>query len=137
MSTEKCVEESKRWLVTAEDDLDSAVILGKNGKFAHSCFHAQQAAEKALKAAWYLSDADPWGHSVKKLIEDLENINGSFYDVLRSFIRIGMVLDRFYIPTRYPNGLPEITPDAAFTAQDADTCIAHATEIVRAVRSLV
>jgi HEPN domain-containing protein len=46
MSTEKNIREAKRWLTTAEDDNDSAVILKKNGKFAHSCFHAQQAEKK-------------------------------------------------------------------------------------------
>jgi len=51
MSTEKNQREASRWLSTARDDLDSAVILRNNGKFAHSCFHAQQAGEKALKAA--------------------------------------------------------------------------------------
>ena len=77
MSTEKNIREAKRWLTTAEDDNDSAVILKENGKFAHSCFHAQQAGEKALKAIWYFADADPWGHSIKKLIEDFDWIKTS------------------------------------------------------------
>jgi len=59
MSTEKNIREAKRWLTTADDDIDSAVILKENGKFAHSCFHAQQAGEKALKAVWFFADADP------------------------------------------------------------------------------
>ena len=67
MSTEKNIREAIRWLATADDDIDSAVILKNNGKFAHSCFHAQQAGEKALKAVWYFADADPWGHSIGTL----------------------------------------------------------------------
>jgi HEPN domain-containing protein len=36
------------------------------------------------------------------------------------------VLDRFYIPTRYPNGLPDLTPAEAFTADDAEVCLEYA-----------
>ena len=137
MSTEKNIREAKRWLTTAEDDNDSAVILKENGKFAHSCFHAQQAGEKALKAIWYFADADPWGHSIKKLIEDLNYVDSKLYKRLESYTRMGMVLDRFYIPTRYPNGLPDITPDAAFTDEDADICISYSKKIINEVRSIL
>ena len=137
MSIEKNRREAFRWLTTAQDDLDSAVILRKNGKFAHSCFHAQQAGEKAVKALWYFADADPWGHSIMKLIDDLENVDLKLHERLKSLSRLGMVLDRFYIPTRYPNGLPDITPDAAFTDEDADTCLKHAGKIIDTVHSIL
>ena len=137
MSTEKNVHEAIRRLTTAEDDNDSAVILKENGKFAHSCFHAQQAGEKALKAVWYFADADPWGHSIKKLIEDLNSVDLKLYQRLESYTRMGLVLDRFYIPTRYPNGLPDITPDVAFTDEDADTCITYSKKIIDEVRSIL
>ncbi len=135
MSIEKNKIEASRWLRTAEDDLDSAVILKENKKFSHSCFHAHQAAEKALKAVWYRADADPWGHSIKKLIDDLEYADPGLFEVFKVFSRQASVLDRFYIPTRYPNGLPDITPDVAFDREDADTCIAHAKAITDAVRN--
>ena len=137
MSTEKNIREAIRWFTTAEDDNDSAVILKENGKFAHSCFHAQQAGEKALKAVWYFADADPWGHSIKKLIEDLNSVDLKLYQRLESYTRIGMLLDRFYIPTRYPNGLPDITPDVAFTNEDADSCITYSKKIIDEVRSIL
>jgi len=137
MSTEKNMREAIRWLTTAEDDNDSAVILKENGKFAHSCFHAQQAGEKALKAVWYFADADPWGHSIKKLIEDLNFVDLKLYQRLESYIKMAMVLDRFYIPTRYPNGLPDITPDEAFSDEDADTCITYSKKIIDEVRSIL
>jgi len=137
MSTEKNVYEALRWLRTGEDDLDAAIVLRKNKKFPHACFHAQQAAEKALKAVWYYADADPWGHSIRKLIEDLENVDLSLYDRLKSLLRAGTVLDRFYIPTRYPNGLPELTPGEAYLDEDAEECIQRATEILAAVKSIL
>ena len=38
--------------------------------YAQACFYAQQGAEKAVRSLWYLEDADPWGHSVKRLIAE-------------------------------------------------------------------
>ena len=137
MSTDKNRAEAIRWLKTAVDDVDSALILKENGKFAHACFHAQQAGEKAVKALWYLADADPWGHSIRKMIQDLEPVDANLFNSIAHLTRMGTVLDRFYIPTRYPNGLPDITPDEAFAAADADVCIEYANMIVEAVRPLV
>jgi HEPN domain-containing protein len=137
MSIDKNVYEAMRWLRTGEDDLDAATVLKKNGKFPHACFHAQQAGEKAVKAVWYRADADPWGHSVRKLIEDLENVDMNLYDRLKGLLRAGTILDRFYIPTRYPNGLPELTPGEAYLEEDAEQCILQAAEILAAVKTLL
>jgi hypothetical protein len=66
MSIGKNKLEANRWFRTAEDDLDTSVLLKKYNKFAHSCFHAQKAAGKAIKAIWYFEDADPYtGHTSK------------------------------------------------------------------------
>jgi HEPN domain-containing protein len=137
MSTEKNTSEALRWLKTGEDDLDAAAVLRKNRKFPQACFYAQQAAEKALKAIWYYRDADPWGHSIRKLIEDLENVDLTLYARLKTLLRAGTVLDRFYIPTRYPNGLPELTPAEAYLEEDAEECIRQANQILAAVKSLL
>lgn len=95
MSIEKSRWEAERWIRTAEDDLDSAKILKTNNKFAHSCFHAQQAGEKAVKAVWYWLDLDPWGHSIAKLIEGLEAEDPGVYNYLKPLNRRGLILDRF------------------------------------------
>ena len=134
MSSEKNRTEAYRWFRTAEDDFDTAEILRSNGKYAHSCFHSQQAAEKAVKAVFYFEGDDPWGHSVKKLIDDLEGVNLAAHKTLEILSRSATVLDRFYIPTRYPNGLPDITPDTAFNEEDSSTCLAFAAEILEAAR---
>lgn len=135
MSIEKNKQESKRWLHTAEDDLDTSILLKTHNKFAHSCFHAQQAAEKAVKSVWYYEDSDPWGHSIKKLIDDLDEVNMAAYNALANVARLAMILDRFYIPTRYPNGLPDITPDMAFTEEDSTMCIEAAKSILNVIQS--
>ena len=114
MSREKNRREAERWLKTAKGDLETAVVLFKNKKFAHSCFHSHQAAEKAIKAVWYFLEADPWGHSIKKLIQDMENVDLRTKKKFENLTRSSVLLDRYYIPTRYPNGLPDLTPEEAF-----------------------
>jgi HEPN domain-containing protein len=127
---EKNREEAGRWLDTGRSDLETAKILLESRRFAHACFHAQQAGEKALKALWYSRDVDPWGHSIRKLIEDLAEVNSTWRDEFSSFINDGTKLDRFYIPTRYPNGLPGITPEMAYFEEDAREAIEIAGRIL-------
>ena len=123
MGTEKARTESHRWLGTARGDLETARILLTNGRYAHACFHAQQAAEKAIKAVWFSIDGDPWGHSAQKLIEDLQALDYVLFGRFQRHIQAAAKLDRFYIPTRYPNGLPDLLPDAAFFREDAASAI--------------
>jgi len=41
---------TERWLEDAREELESALILEEHGKYRGACYHAQQCAEKALKA---------------------------------------------------------------------------------------
>jgi len=137
MSSEKNLSEAKRWLKTAEDDLEAAVVLFENSKFPYSCFLAQQAGEKALKAVWFAEDADPWGHSVLKLINDFEQIDLAVYGLLRPLKGYASLLDKFYIPTRYPNGLPELTPAEVYSNGDAVSGLDAARKIIAVSRKLI
>jgi HEPN domain-containing protein len=108
---------AKRWLLTAEEDLAAAKTLYDNDMFAVACFHAQQAAEKSIKAIWYFEDEDPSGHSTVKLVGDLprkKELPG-----LSKLNDCAALLDKYYIPTRYPNGLPDLTPGQVYTKSDA------------------
>ncbi len=134
MSREKQENEAYRWFVTARSDLDTARLLSMHERFPHACFHAQQAAEKAVKAVWYALGADPWGHSIRKLIEELKEVDLNAFDVLKPIISSGLKLDRMYIPTRYPNGLPDITPDLAYEQEDAESAIAASESVINRVR---
>ena len=133
MSLEKNRQEAERWLKTAEGDLETASILLENSKFAHSCFHSQQAGEKAIKAVWYLLDADPWGHSIQKLIQDLKQVDLNTKEQFDQIKKCAVLLDRFYIPTRYPNGLPDLTPEEVYLEEDAQACLENAKKIIEAV----
>ena len=135
MSLAKSRHEAERWLQTAEEDLKAAELLAQAGAYAQACFYTQQSGEKAIKALWYLIDADPWGHSIQKLITEFpEKTSLPEWEV---WIERGALLDKFYIPTRYPNGLPDLTPGQVYTRDDAQRGLAAARALVAGCREWV
>lgn len=131
MSTEDLRKEAGRWLSQAKSDVGAAKDSAQARRFEWACFQSQQAAEKAMKACWFHLDLDPWGHSVARLVDSLPK------SVARQFAAAGEParhLDKLYVPTRYPNGLPEMTPAEAYTAKEAADAIAAA-EIVLSLAS--
>lgn len=137
MSVENNKKEAMRWFATATSDYEAALIMNDNKKYAHACFLSQQASEKALKALYYFFDSDPWGHSIFKLIDELKNIDLALYETFCSLIDDARLLDKLYIPTRYPNGLPDITPDLAYSQKDAEEAIIVAKRILEKVEKYI
>jgi HEPN domain-containing protein len=126
MSQSEDRHEAQRWLDTAADDLRAARTLAEAGFHAHACFAAQQCAEKSVKAAWYLIETAPWGHSVQRLVEEFPMRDR--LDDGDDLIEKARVLDRLYVPTRYPNGLPDLTPEKSYSLVDSQqsiTCADH------------
>jgi HEPN domain-containing protein len=128
MSQDKEKYQALRWLDTAVEDVEAAETLLAQGKYSHACFFAQQCGEKALKALWYALDQDPWGHSVQKLISELPDQMAKAR--MEELLEDGSILDRYYIPTRYPNGLPDLTPGKCYFPKDAELCITTARRIL-------
>ncbi|MGQ9682501.1 MAG: HEPN domain-containing protein [Anaerolineae bacterium] len=129
MSLSKNWHQAERWLHTAQEDLAAVQVLAASGFHAQACFYAQQSAEKAVKPLWYLIDADPWGHSVRRLLADFPELR-RLPDPER-WLQLGALLDQFYIPTRYPNSLPDLTPGQVYSAADAERALDAATTLVR------
>jgi HEPN domain-containing protein len=124
-------EEAKRWLAQAENDLAFTEHAIRGGFHAQACFHAQQVAEKAVKAVHYLRGARVViGHSVDGLLGALEAAGLPVKD-LRP---LAAQLDLHYIPTRYPNGLPGNLPFEVYTPQQASEALANARRIVAFAR---
>jgi HEPN domain-containing protein len=132
MSQAKNAQQAERWLQTAEEDLRAAQALARGRFYAQACFHAQQSAEKAIKSLWYYVDADPWGHSVQRLI--IEFSEASNIPDLDAWIELGALLDKFYIPTRYPNGLPDLTPGQVYRLSDAERGLEAASALLEHCR---
>ena len=134
MSQSKSQYESERWWFTAQDDLDAAKILHEAGKYSHACFLSQQSAEKAVKALWFSIDSDPWGHSIQKLVVDFPRKN--MFQSVHEWLANAGYLDKFYIPARYPNGLPDLTPGQVYFSQDSEQAIKKAEFFLEQTRKL-
>lgn len=100
--------EARRWLTQARDEFEDADELRKRQRFYLALFHFQQAAEKALKAYLYseLKSTEVFRtHSVEELSRMAAELDPGFGVIIPA-----KKLDRYYIPTRYPNGLPGGVP---------------------------
>ena len=116
-------ERSADWLRQAQKDLEKARLDVDSGYYEWACFTAQQAAEKALKALVQRLHGEAWGHGTKALLENLP------YKDSGSLIEDARFLDKMYIPTRYPNGLPEGIPHDYFTKSEAEQAVRAAERI--------
>lgn len=125
------LRDARVWVNQAERDLDAAELLA--GRFpALACFHAQQSAEKALKAVLYAAGERPvLGHALAELGDRVVHHDPSYAELHAEVAK----LDRYYIGTRYPNGLPEgAEPDTAFDEADARSAIATASRALISAR---
>lgn len=110
----------------AERKLASARWDLKGAFYEDACFTAQQAAELAAKALLESQGRVELGHSVQALLKgagvaDADLINGA------------RTLDRYYIPTRYPNGFASGAPMDYYDEPTAEEAVELAARIVRFV----
>ena len=126
--------EGWRWLHEARNDLAGSGHLRQGGFHSLACFHAHQAAEKAAKAFLYAQGAEEiWGHSAADLLKEC----GTYDSRLTSLYEVGAGLDRYYIPSRYPNGLPGGLPMEAFQQEDAGRAGEQAERILASIEQLM
>jgi Uncharacterized conserved protein related to C-terminal domain of eukaryotic chaperone, SACSIN len=92
-----------------------------------SCFLAQQAAEKAVKAVFQKLGAEAFGHSVTGLLENLPQDMKLSEDLMDA----AKELDKAYIPTRYPNAHPQGAPYEYYTKKEAERLIENAEKIFK------
>ena len=121
------VSRAKDWFEQAQRDPEHARHDLTEGYHEWACFSAQQAAEKGLKAVYQHMAGEAWGHSVKRLLEELP----SEASVTPALVDCGRILDRFYIPTRYPNGFDYGKPGDYYTETDSQQAIGCAEKILR------
>ena len=120
-------ERSADWIRQARRDLESAKAQKTGGFYEWACFISQQASEKALKAVLQRAGAEAWGHSVIGLLQAARET----LDVPVGLDDSGRYLDRYYIPSRYPNGWPSGSPADYITEKDAENATDHSEKIVR------
>ncbi len=122
------MQRARDWWVQAEADLRHARHALEDEDYEWACFAAQQAAEKALKAVFEQRGQQAWGHSVTRLLQALETQGVTIEAAL---LDAAKMLDKLYIPTRYPNGLVEGAPTEFFTREEATHAIRCAEAILR------
>lgn len=111
MNGPKWTEEALRWLKFALEDLRQAEILVKSQEALprHACWFAQQAAEKALKAALVLEGISfPFRHNLNALRDLLPagwRVKDQYPDLSQ--------LTVWAVEARYPGDWPEATREDA------------------------
>lgn len=129
------IDEAKRWLKQAGADLEGSKDSLKMCHYEWACFQAQQCGEKALMAYLYFKGLRTIvTHSLKDLIKEC----GRFENKFLKLDEHARYLDTFYIPTRYPNGLPGLNVPAEFYTQtEAEKCIKSAELILTNVKKFI
>jgi HEPN domain-containing protein len=121
--------EALRWLKQAGAELKDAEFLKDSGRFYLALFLCQQSAEKALKAFIYSREEEPiFSHSVAYLLKLAASLEPEFQKH-----RAAKRLDDYYIPTRYPNGLPGETPSDYY---DDEEEVKRALELAKVIVGL-
>ena len=122
------------WLRQADADLAHARHALAAGHHEWACFSAQQAAEKAAKAAHAALGQEAWGHVVTELLDALSPHAPSVDEALLDRAR---ALDKLYIPTRYPNGLAGGAPADFYTRPEAERAMADAEAVLDVCRRVL
>lgn len=119
-------DEGQRWLEQAQTDLKWARHLGAEGAYYLVCFLAQQVAEKDAQGEELVI-----GHSVRQLCQRAIQYDTRFQQHLNDWA----ILDSFYIPTRYPSGLPDDIPARVYNRAAAEGALALAEAVVAQVNA--
>ena len=126
MNAAELAREGRRWLRWSEEDLEVADAISQDGDLTPraACFHAQQAAEKAIKAALVISGVNfPRIHD----LDALRNLLPEGWSLKVDFPKLGG-LSSWATDARYPADLPDIGPE------DATQAVSQARGVYECVR---
>lgn len=116
--------EHARWLASAEEQLRVARLLSREDVHASAVFHAEQAAQCALKAILHGLGKAGKGHGLIDLSERVGAATG--LDPGQQTLEGLQLLAQSYMPSRYPDALPSGTPADHYSATHAQAAIAAA-----------
>ena len=114
------------WFRQAQRKLDSARWDIQGNFHEDACFSAQQAAELAAKALLESQGRIELGHSVFQLLQKADGVPQSILEAAR-------VLDRYYIPTRYPSGFAAGAPMDYYDQSTAEEAVGLAESVLEFV----
>ena len=119
-----------QWLAKAEQDFVGAEHLLRTKPSLRDmiAFHAQQAAEKALKAFLVQHEVEfPKTHDIRRLLNLAATVDPSLADSLAATAKLG----RYGVAVRYPQDLVEIS------LADAEQAVALACQAFQAIQGLL
>ncbi len=93
-------------------------------------FKFQQAAEFALEAFLRGAGKLGVGHSLLKLIAEIEALGIDIEEIRKC----SLTLEKFYIPTRYPDAYPEGSPYEFYDAEEAEKALNCSSKVIEFVR---
>ena len=122
------MRELDRWLAFAREDLRIAELALNEGLYNQVCFHSEQCVEKVLKA-WLAKKGKkiPRTHRMADLLTLIPA------NVVAGMAEEILLLDRFYIPTRYPDALPGSLQEGMPNKQEAQETLDIATKVLRSI----
>ena len=99
------MEDAREWIGRARSDLALARAKPEGVYLEDLCFHAQQAAETAIKALLIWHGVEfPYVHDLAALLTLVEKATGDLPDSIRRAER----LTRFAVEARYPGAAPPV-----------------------------
>lgn len=127
---------SADWLHQAEADLAQAQLSADAGHHEWSCFACHQAIEKGLKALHLSYGQQSWGHGLGRSCRELPaEVMAQLAEQVSDLEDRLRVLDALYIPTRYPDSLPEGAPTDHFGGLQSRDALSHARTLLTAIRA--
>ena len=94
------VNRAADWLKMAERDLGYAELGAASGYHEGAAFHAQQSAEKAVKALVLSLHGAVRGHAITEIVLQLP----ASLKVPSEILNAAQQLDQVYVTSPYPNG---------------------------------
>src|SRR5260221_8863911 len=122
--------ESDLWLDFAESDLELARKgnISRKVKIEMLCFHAQQAAEKAIKAVLVFNSIEfPWKHDIEYLFK-LVKANGI---EIPKPVKEAQFLSQYAVAARYPGN------ELDLNKADLKEAIEHAAIVLKWAKKLI
>ena len=120
--------EFDRWIEASRRTFESALGDVERGDYNWACFKFQQAAELAVKGLLRGIGRPSPGHSVSRLLEAAARDTGSTLE--EGVIECAKLLDKFYIPTRYPDAWSEGPPHYYYTRRDSVDAMECASRVI-------
>ena len=109
--------EYERWMSQAKKTLELIDADIEYGGYSWACFKAHQAAEFALKALLHLYGEPVFTHDLLKLLSSAANLCG--VEPPKDVRECVFLLNKMYIPPRYPDAFPEGAPWEHYSEREA------------------